>query len=109
MVHRYYGLCYLFACDVDVMQITCLTPLPGTCLFGRLRREARLLCTDTPGDWARYDMSEVVYRPRDMTPAALADALGAAHRRVYAWPVLLRKALRTLRATRSPAATLFAR
>jgi radical SAM superfamily enzyme YgiQ (UPF0313 family) len=99
---------YMIQSGVDVMQVTYLTPLPGTCLFRRLRDEGRLLYTDVPPDWERYDMTEVVHRPSDMAPAALAHAMDAANRRIYAWPVLLRKALRTLRATRNPAAMLFA-
>jgi radical SAM superfamily enzyme YgiQ (UPF0313 family) len=99
---------YMIQSRVDVMEVTCLTPLPGTCLFRRLHDEGRLLYTDFPRDWERYDMTEVVHRPSDMAPAALARAMDAANRRIYAWPVLLCKALRTLRGTRNPAAMLFA-
>jgi len=99
---------YMIQSRVDVMEVTCLTPLPGTCLFRRLHDEGRLLYTDFPRDWERYDMTEVVHRPSDMAPAALARAMDAANRRIYTWPVLLCKALRTLRGTRNPAAMLFA-
>jgi len=99
---------YMIHSGVDVMQITCLTPLPGTGLFRRLHDEGRLAYTNFPRDWEHYDMTEVVHRPSDMGPAALARAVAAANRRIYAWPALLGKALRTLRATRNPAAMVFA-
>jgi radical SAM superfamily enzyme YgiQ (UPF0313 family) len=99
---------YMVRSGVDVMQTTFLTPLPGTRLFGRLRDEGRLLYTDFPRDWDRYDMTEVTHRPGGMTPEALARAMGESSRRMYAWPVLARKAVRTLRGTRNPLAAMFA-
>jgi hypothetical protein len=67
-----------------------------------------LLYTDFPKDWERYDMTEVIHQPRDMEPDILARAMRESVRRTYAWPVLARKALRTLWTTRSPLATMFA-
>jgi radical SAM superfamily enzyme YgiQ (UPF0313 family) len=99
---------YMVRSGVDVMQKTFLTPLPGTRLFDQLQEEGRLLYTDFPGDWERYDMGEAVHRPRGMTPEALAQAMGTSSRCMYAWPVLARKALRTLWETRNPMAAMFA-
>jgi hypothetical protein len=90
------------------MQKTFLTPLPGTRLFAQLQDEGRLLYTDFPRDWERYDMGEAVHRPRGMTPEALAQVMGESGRRMYAWPALARKALRTLWETRNPMAAMFA-
>jgi hypothetical protein len=90
------------------MQTTFLTPLPGTRMFERCRREGRLLHARFPDDWDRYDMTEATHRPATMTAPDLTRVTHEANRRMYSWPVLLRKALRTLRATRSPSATLFA-
>lgn len=99
---------YMIRSGVDVMQTTCLAPLPGTRLFDRLEGEGRLLHADFPRDWARYDMTEVAHRPRGLTPAALTESTHASNRRMYAWPTLARKAMRTLWATRNPTATMFA-
>jgi len=95
--------------NVDVMQTTYLTPLPGTRLFDRLQEKERLLHTDFPRDWDRYDMTEVVHRPGGMTPDALSQAMGECNRRMYARATLMRKALRTLLETRDLTATMFAR
>jgi radical SAM superfamily enzyme YgiQ (UPF0313 family) len=99
---------YMVRSGVDVMQKTFLTPLPGTRLFDQLRDEDRLLYTDFPKDWERYDMGEAVHRPRGMTPETLAQVMGESSRHMYAWPVLARKTLRTLWETRNPMAAMFA-
>jgi radical SAM superfamily enzyme YgiQ (UPF0313 family) len=99
---------YMVSSGVDVMQATILTPLPGTRLFQRLEEEDRLLYRNFPQDWAQYDMTEVVHRPAGMEPAALRETMQQCSQRIYSRRVLLRKALRTLRETRSGAATMFA-
>jgi hypothetical protein len=53
-------------------------------------------------------MTEVTHWPGGMAPVDLAHAVLESNRRMYAWPVLARKALRTLCATRNPMATMFA-
>jgi hypothetical protein len=102
------GLGQVAASGIDVMQTTYLTALPGTRQFERYREEDRLLYPCFPQDWDHYDMGEVTHRPLDMTARELAQATHDANRRMYSWPVLVRKALRTLRDTRNPMATLFA-
>jgi radical SAM superfamily enzyme YgiQ (UPF0313 family) len=92
---------------VDVMQATFLTPLPGTRLFDGLQKQNRLLYPDFPADWDRYDMSEVTHKPLRMSPDDLYQAMYQGVRRMYAWPVLFKKAARTLRETRNPMAMMF--
>ncbi len=99
---------YMIRSGVDVMQTTYLTPLPGTRLFHQLQDKGRLLYQNYPQDWDRYDMGEVVYQPKQMTPQTLAQSTAACGRRMYSWPVLARKAVRTLLATRNPIAAMFA-
>ncbi len=99
---------YMIRSGVDVMQTTYLTPLPGTYLFSRFQEEGRLLYGDFPRDWDRYDMTEVTHRPQDISADALAQAMHASNRRMYARPVLAWKAMRTLLGTRSPLAAMFA-
>jgi len=99
---------YMVKSGVDVMQMTFLTPLPCTRLFERLRDEGRLLYDDFPRDWEHYDMGEATHRPQGMTPEALTQVMAESGQRMYGWPVLLRKALRTLWETRNPMAAMFA-
>jgi radical SAM superfamily enzyme YgiQ (UPF0313 family) len=98
---------YIAGSAVDAVQAAFLTPLPGTPLFQRLENEGRLTHTDFPRDWDRYDMLGAVHRPLGGTPETLLKAIRQALRRLYAWPVLVRKAARTLWATRDVVATNF--
>jgi radical SAM superfamily enzyme YgiQ (UPF0313 family) len=93
---------------IDVMQTTLLTPLPGTRLFDRYQREGRLLYTDFPQSWDHYDMTEVVHRPGRLEQVQLRQTMKKLNRQMYAWPILLRKALHTLIQTRNITATMFA-
>ncbi|MBN1689480.1 MAG: B12-binding domain-containing radical SAM protein [Dehalococcoidia bacterium] len=99
---------YMINSDVDVMQVTNLTPLPGTRLFTKLHGDRRLIYTDYPGDWARYDMTQIVHKPANMGTEEFAAAVSRCNSRIYSWPVLLRKALMTLLLTRRPMAAMFA-
>ncbi len=99
---------YMIRCGVDVMQGTVLTPLPGTRLFGRLQQEGRLLYTDFPRDWDRYDMSEVVFQPTDMTPLELTRVVRECTRRMYTMPVSWWKLVRAFLWTRNLPAAAFA-
>ena len=99
---------YMIRSGVDVMQVTFLTPLPGTRLFDRLGNEDRLLYTDFPRDWERYDMTEVLHRPHGMEQDVLSQMMRKCTRRMYAWPVLVWKAMQTWRRTHDSMATMFA-
>jgi radical SAM superfamily enzyme YgiQ (UPF0313 family) len=92
---------------VDIIQITNLTPLPGTQFFDRLRADGRLLALNWPQDWERYTFTETVFHPGRMTARALDEAIYelryAAAREPWVW----KRALRTLLQTRSLSTALF--
>lgn len=54
------------------VQITILTPFPGTRLYQRLLSEGRLLY---PGAWDRCTLFDVNFRPRGMTVEQLEDGV----------------------------------
>jgi radical SAM superfamily enzyme YgiQ (UPF0313 family) len=99
---------YMLDCGVDVMQATALTPLPGTRLFAQLKDEGRLLYTNFPKDWDRYDLTEVVYRPRHMTSGEFSEIMRECLRKIYDRPALKAKARQTLKLTGRWDATEFA-
>jgi radical SAM superfamily enzyme YgiQ (UPF0313 family) len=99
---------YMLDCGVDVMQATALTPLPGTRLFAKLKDEGRLLYTNFPKDWDRYDLTEVVYRPRHMTSGEFSEIMRECLRKIYDRPALKAKARQTLKLTGRWDATEFA-
>ena len=67
------------AAPFDV-QITLLTPFPGTPLYDRLRREDRLL---DPGAWHLCTLFDVNYRPDGMTPQELREGIYQLGERLY--------------------------
>ena len=99
---------FMINSGVDVMQATVMTPLPGTQLFERLRQEGRLLFTDFPQDWARYDLSDLVHLPQHVDRVELFASIRQNVQRVYDPDVLKAKAQKTLKATGSWEAMEFA-
>jgi radical SAM superfamily enzyme YgiQ (UPF0313 family) len=99
---------YVIRSGIDTIQATVLTPLPGTRLFERYLQEGRLLYTDFPEDWDHYDMTEVIHHPSSMEPDVLTGVTDTVSRQIYAWPALIRKAVRTFYQTRNMTATKFA-
>jgi radical SAM superfamily enzyme YgiQ (UPF0313 family) len=54
------------------VQITLLTPFPGTPLYARLEREGRIL---QPGAWHLCTLFDVNYQPTGMTPQELREGI----------------------------------
>ncbi len=92
---------YVLSSGVDAVQMSYLTPLPGTRLFKKLREEGRLLYTDFPADWEHYDLSEVVYRPALMTEHEFAATGRECASRIYSRLSIRRKFAKTLHATKN--------
>ena len=99
---------FIINSGVDVMQVTTMTPLPGTRLFERLRQEGRLLFTDFPRDWGHYDLTEMVHQPKEYERDELWDVILQCTQRIYSLATLKLKARQTLEATGSGEATAFA-
>jgi radical SAM superfamily enzyme YgiQ (UPF0313 family) len=62
------------------VQITMLTPFPGTPLYGRLLREGRIL---EAGAWHLCTLFDVNYRPTGMTPERLREGIYWLGERLY--------------------------
>jgi radical SAM superfamily enzyme YgiQ (UPF0313 family) len=54
---------------IELPTYSVLTPFPGTPFWDRLNREGRIF----DRDWSHYDMSQVVFSPRGMTPEQLQE------------------------------------
>lgn len=62
------------------VQITVLTPFPGTPLYERLEGEGRLLY---PGRWERCTLFDINFRPRNMSVEELRCGLHGLMRQLY--------------------------
>ena len=99
---------FMLDSSVDVMQATALTPLPGTRLFASLKAEGRLLYTDFPKDWDRYNLTEIVHKPIHMTAEEFSRIMRECMKNIYDPLVLKNKARQTLKYTGRWDATEFA-
>jgi radical SAM superfamily enzyme YgiQ (UPF0313 family) len=99
---------FVLEAGIDLVHFGLLTPHPGTDLFDRLAREGRLLYTDFPADYARYDLSTAVYRPQGMTAEQLEEGLLWATRATGSRATTVRRAWQTWCNTRRPLMTLIA-
>lgn len=83
---------FLDATGVENATFNILTPFPGTPLYRRLRAEGRILTRD----WTRYNgRSDVVYRPRHMSPEVLLSGYRHANRLFYSWGSIRRRLSRS--------------
>jgi radical SAM superfamily enzyme YgiQ (UPF0313 family) len=74
---------YILKSSVDAWQTTILTPLPGTGLYDRLKSENRILHTNYPDDWCKYDFIEPVIEPDQMTNVELAETMQHVWAKIY--------------------------
>ena len=93
---------FILDSKMDGIQLSILTPLPGTRLYTRLQQEGRLLRTDYPDDWRYYDFLEVVYRPRNMSPNELKEGVTQVYKRTTSRLASARRALHSLLQTGTP-------
>jgi radical SAM superfamily enzyme YgiQ (UPF0313 family) len=68
-------------CAIETMQISVLTPFPGTPLFEEMR--PNLIFDDFPADWDYYDGTHCVYSTARMGIPGLQRAILDAHKRFY--------------------------
>lgn len=92
---------------VDIIQITNLTPLPGTKMFDRYKFADRLKATDYPNDWERYTFVETVYEPKKMTARELDEAIYELRFAAAKASWVCKRSIRTLFRTRSLTTAMF--
>jgi radical SAM superfamily enzyme YgiQ (UPF0313 family) len=99
---------YMNESDIDIMQASVLTPLPGTELFNRFVAENRLLYHNYPEDWEKYNYAEVVFQPVKMSVSEFESAVEDSWNKLYDVKNLKRKFLNTLKHTKDPVAAAWA-
>ena len=87
------SIAFLKGFPFDLVQISILTPFPGTHLYEQLEREGRLLHKN----WDLYDGLHCVYRPLGITVEELEKELTRAYRQVYLNAGLIKLLRRTYR------------
>jgi radical SAM superfamily enzyme YgiQ (UPF0313 family) len=77
---------FLVHSGIDIVQITILTPLPGTALMELLQREGRLIYQDLPADWDRYRFSYVVHQPLGVHENTIYAGNNYIKNKLYSFP-----------------------
>lgn len=98
---------YINGADIDAVQATILTPLPGTALFNRMKAEGKLIFDDFPDDWQKYDFVDIVFRHNNMSYDEFMKEVRINWDLLYNDDILKRKFLRTLKQTRSTLAGIW--
>jgi radical SAM superfamily enzyme YgiQ (UPF0313 family) len=83
-------LAFLEKAGVDVASVGSLTPFPGTPIFRKLEEEGRILTRD----WSKYNArTDVVFRPRQMTPDQLQGGVEWVTKQFYSLRSISRRLL----------------
>ncbi len=80
------------------VQITVLTPLPGSMAYAEMGAEGRLLYD---GEWERYTLFDVTFQPKQMPVAALEQGLRELATRLYSTDARHRRRRAFMRQARS--------
>jgi radical SAM superfamily enzyme YgiQ (UPF0313 family) len=88
---------------VDIVQVSILTPLPGTRLMEQLTASGRVILDDYPADWDKYRFSYLTHRPEGPTADAVYRGNNYIKQRIYAPPLYQIRLLRSAIALRRPA------
>lgn len=92
---------------IDTIQITNLTPLPGTKMFDRMLKSGQIFATNFPEDWERYTFVETVYNPVKMTHQRLDEVIYELRHAAAVTPWVWLRTFRTLWMTKSLTAAAF--
>lgn len=92
---------FALRCGADSFQTSVLTPLPGTQLFERIKSENRLIYSDFPEDWKRYDYFEPTIRHPEMKTEILDKEIRKALKRIFTRRAILFNNVKTLLRTRN--------
>ncbi|MEN8178320.1 MAG: radical SAM protein [Pseudomonadota bacterium] len=92
---------FVWDAQIDAVQFTVNTPLPGTKLYRSITEESRLLYSDYPNDWKHYTILEPVFQPKQMQPEELYEGLISSYKEVSSFGRSLARGARTLMNTKS--------
>jgi radical SAM superfamily enzyme YgiQ (UPF0313 family) len=90
---------------IDVLQVTKLTPLPGTQLWKTLEKQGRIPKHNFPKAWSDFRLSKMVFEPAQMSTEEVYEAYTYLKRSYHSFWETTKRTLSTLLATKSPTET----
>ncbi|MFH2141336.1 MAG: radical SAM protein [Bacteroidota bacterium] len=82
--------------DLDAVQMSILTPFPGTRVYTKYTEENRIFRNNFPDDWERYDGLELVYHPKSMDSREFEVQMNHNFKRVFNKTALFKRYLKSL-------------
>ena len=77
---------FIVRSGIDIVQITILTPLPGTQLMEKLLEQNRIIFSNYPNDWDRYRFSHLVHQPEGTTEELIYTGDNHIKKKIYSFP-----------------------
>lgn len=93
---------FLVHSGIDIIQITLLTPLPGTALMEQLQKAGGILYQDYPRDWDKYRFSYMVHQPQDVPLKTIYIGNNYLKNNIYSFPNYPYRLMRSLLSLRNP-------
>ena len=78
---------FIAQADIDFPAAKILTPFPGTRLYERMEKEKRI----TTHDWSKYNLGNVVFKPKNMTEDELFFNVKDTYDNWYRAPLILNR------------------
>ena len=87
---------------VDNLNVSFLTPLPGTKLWDEMKAKDRIPLSFFPEDWKYYTLTYPAARYKQLTLAGVTKEMTACNRDFYSGRRILSRMVRSVRCNRSP-------
>jgi len=99
---------FIKSSHIDVLQITKLTPLPGTQLWETLKKENRILNQDFPKSWEDYRFSRLHFKPVYMSIEEVYEGYAYIKKIYFSFWETIKRTFSTLLTTKSITTTIIA-
>jgi radical SAM superfamily enzyme YgiQ (UPF0313 family) len=93
---------------VDLLNVNCLTPLPGTDLWDKMEAENRIAANTFPQDWKYYMLTIPVGRYKHLDRDDVYREMDSCNRRFYSMRRILTRAMGSALRKRKPVFTIVA-
>jgi radical SAM superfamily enzyme YgiQ (UPF0313 family) len=98
---------FMVNAGVDVCQVSFLTPYPGTAFMDQVLKEDRLLCKNFPGDWDKFNFSNMVQRPLGVSVDDVYKGVNYVKGRLYSFPAYQVRLLKSFLNVRGNRASIY--
>lgn len=99
---------YIIKNRIDVMEAKVYTPLPGTALYKEFEENNRLLYTDFPKDWDKYDLTQVTFNMQSISNEEFVKNMNICAKRLLSPATLIKKFFKTFMHTKKFSTAMWA-